>query len=50
MAAEDPPAAPALAALRELVAQFRLDEFMAELDRMQEGRMQEGPVQAASHR
>jgi len=43
MAAEDPPAAPALAALRGLVAQFRLDEFMAELDRMQEGRMQAGP-------
>ncbi len=35
MAAEDPPAAPALAGLRDLVAQFRLDEFMAELDRMQ---------------
>ncbi len=37
MAAEDPPAAPALAALRSLVAQFRLDEFMAELDRMEAG-------------
>ncbi len=35
IALEDPPAAPALAALRVLVAQFRLDEFMAELDRMQ---------------
>ncbi len=37
MAAEDPPAAQALAALRTLVAQFRLDEFMAELDRMEAG-------------
>ena len=35
MAAEDPPTAQALAALRVLVAQFRLDEFMAELDRLQ---------------
>ena len=40
MAAEDPPAAPAVAVLRGLVAQFRLDEFMAELDRMQPGRSQ----------
>ena len=37
MAAEDPPAAQALAALRTLVAQFRLDEFMAELNRMEAG-------------
>lgn len=37
MAAEDPPAAQALATLRTLVAQFRLDEFMAELDRMEAG-------------
>ena len=37
MAAEDPPAAQALAALRTLVAQLRLDEFMAELDRMEAG-------------
>lgn len=35
MEAKDPPAAPAIAVLRSLVAQFRLDEFMAELDRMQ---------------
>jgi hypothetical protein len=43
MVAEDPPAAPAVAVLRGLVAQFRLDEFMAELDRMQPGRTQPGP-------
>jgi len=33
--AEDPQSTPTIAALRALVAQFRLDEFMAALDRMQ---------------
>ena len=35
MEAEDPGLAPAIAGLRVLVAEFRLDEFMAALDRMQ---------------
>ncbi len=35
MEAEDPALAPAVAGLRVLVAEFRLDEFMAALDRMQ---------------
>lgn len=35
MEAEDPSTAPAVAGLRVLVAQFRLDEFMAALDRLQ---------------
>ncbi len=35
MEAEDPGLAPAVAGLRVLVAEFRLDDFMAALDRMQ---------------
>ncbi len=50
MAAEDPPAAPAVAVLRGLVAQFRLDEFMAEPDRMQAGCMQAERVQPGPRR